>query len=501
MLERLLLIRADAGPEIGTGHVMRCLALAQGWQDSGGHALFAITAEIPAIEQRLASEGFRIERIGAKPGSVDDAAVTGELASRLNASLTVLDGYCFGAEYQRSLKKAGQKILKIDDHGQAENYFSDLVLDQNTGAAEEFYRNREAYTQLLLGPQYALLRREFRAWREWTRGFSATACKLLVTLGGADPGNMTLRIVEALKKIQMDGLEATVLVGAANPNLAEIEAAARGNPSIRLLRSIPNVPYEMARADIAIIAAGGTLWELLFMGNCVLSYSRNPIQADVLSGLADHGALNWLGPVNEFDEERLVQQITHVSTQRACRERMSAKARAMVDGMGVHRVLQAVGVDLSDSAHTVRLIAVSASDKEEFMRMALQHFSELNPEFTPHVDWSDCYFETIQSTPSYCLRWMMDGNERAGFILFGIEPHRFLPRQTGMIYEVYVAPAHRRKGIARLCARQAIAEMRAFCPSKLQLETVDGNEKANALWQSMGFRRVSERFVLQDGRP
>lgn len=500
MTERLLLIRADAGPEIGTGHVMRCLALAQGWQDSGGQALFATTAEIPAIEQRLASEGFRIEHIAAKPGSVDDAALTGDLASRLNVSLTVLDGYCFGAEYQRSLKKAGQKILQIDDYGEAEHYFADLVLDHNTGATEGLYRNREPYTQLLLGPQYALLRREFRAWREWKREFPGTARKLLVTLGGADPGNMTLRIVEALKKNQMDGLEATVLMGAANPNLAEIEAAVRASPSIRLLRN-SNVPYEMARADISIIAAGGTLWELLFMGNCVLSYSRNQVQADVLSGLADRGALDWLGPGSEFDGERLVQQIAGVASQRGCRERMSAKARAVVDGMGVQRVLQAVGVDLSDSVQAVRLVAVSTADKEKFMRMALQHFSELNPEFTPHVDWTDRYFETIQSTPSYCLRWMMDGSERAGFILFGIEPHRFLPRQTGMIYEVYVAPAHRRKGIARLCALQAITEMRAFCPSKLQLETVDGNEKANALWQSMGFRRVSERFVLQDGRP
>jgi ribosomal protein S18 acetylase RimI-like enzyme len=96
---------------------------------------------------------------------------------------------------------------------------------------------------------------------------------------------------------------------------------------------------------------------------------------------------------------------------------------------------------------------------------------------------------------------MMSGRERAGFMLYGIENHRFLPRTTGMIYEVYVAPQHRRKGIARICARQAIAELRSFCPSKLQLETVEGNEKANSLWQSMGFRRVSERFVLQDGRP
>ena len=127
-----------------------------------------------------------------------------------------------------------------------------------------------------------------------------------------------------------------------------------------------------------------------------------------------------------------------------------------------------------------------------------QHFSELNPAFTPHADWNEHYFDAIVGNPEYYLRWLVDGSERVGFILFGLENHRFLPRKTGMIYEMYVAPAHRRKGIARICAKQAMAEMRSFSPSKIQLETVEGNAKANALWESMGFRQVSQRFVLQD---
>ena len=498
-MERTLLVRADGGPEIGTGHVMRCLALAQGWQDAGGSLVFATDHELPeAVERRLRSEGFAVERIRAKPGSVQDVALTLALASRVNPAYTVIDGYCFGADYQRALKDAGQKLLAIDDHGHVGRYCADLVLDQNSGAGENLYTNREPATQRLLGTKYTLLRREFLAWREWQREHPATARNVLVTMGGADPDNLTLKVIEALKHVEVEGLNVTVLVGAANPHGAALESAVRGSRSILLRRDAANVPSIMAHADVAIICGGGTLWELLFMGAAVLSYSRDPVQAAVLSEPAARGAATWLGDARDFDERRLVEQVMHLLTQRACRERMSRNARAIVDGLGVQRVLHAMGAH--SSSNGMRMVSISASEKDGFMRMAAQHFSELNPGFAPQPDWVEHYFDTILANPEYYLRWLMQGNERAGFILFGLENHRFLPRKTGMIYEVYVAPAFRRKGIARLCAEQAIAEMRSFSPSKIQLETMEGNAKATALWESMGFRKVSQRFVLQEDR-
>ena len=131
--------------------------------------------------------------------------------------------------------------------------------------------------------------------------------------------------------------------------------------------------------------------------------------------------------------------------------------------------------------------------------MAVQYFSELSESFTPHRDWKQHYFETIQAGTNVFLRWIEADGERAGFILFGIEKHRFLPRKSGKVYELYVAPAFRGRGIARACAGQAIKEMWEFGPSKIELEVVEGNAQALALWKSMGFRKASERFVLKEG--
>jgi len=147
------------------------------------------------------------------------------------------------------------------------------------------------------------------------------------------------------------------------------------------------------------------------------------------------------------------------------------------------------------------MLPILRSEREEFMLMAIQHFSELNPAFVPADDWRRCFFENILANPEFSLRWIMVDQERAGFILFGLEKHRFLPRKTGAVYELYVAPAFRRRGIARACALEAIKELWTFGPSKIQLEVVEGNTGAAALWKSLGFQRVTERFVLTSGAP
>lgn len=148
----------------------------------------------------------------------------------------------------------------------------------------------------------------------------------------------------------------------------------------------------------------------------------------------------------------------------------------------------------------VRMVPVSAAERDEFLKIASRHFSELDSSFTPGDDWKLCYFETIQSNPEFFLRWVLQDGERAGFILFGIEKHRFLPRKTGVIYELYVMPEFRRRGIARACAIQAIDELVSLGPSKIQLEVIEGNAGAVALWRALQFKKVSERFVLARDR-
>jgi ribosomal protein S18 acetylase RimI-like enzyme len=133
--------------------------------------------------------------------------------------------------------------------------------------------------------------------------------------------------------------------------------------------------------------------------------------------------------------------------------------------------------------------------------MAKDYFSELNQDFVPQSDWNERYFSGIVSNPRYFLHWIFCDGARAGFILFGLEDHRFLPRKTGAIYELYVLPDFRRRGIAKACALEVIRQLRAHFPSRIQLEVVDGASAVADFWKSLGFRKVSERFVLDENLP
>jgi ribosomal protein S18 acetylase RimI-like enzyme len=142
------------------------------------------------------------------------------------------------------------------------------------------------------------------------------------------------------------------------------------------------------------------------------------------------------------------------------------------------------------------MLPIASSERDEFLRMAVNHFSELNASFVPQDDWKEYYFATIMANPEYFLRWIICDEKRAGFILFGLEKHRFLPRKTGAIYEVYVVPEFRKRGVAKACAIQAIRELWTHAPSKIQLEVIEGRGVAAALWQSLGFQKVTDRYVL-----
>jgi UDP-2,4-diacetamido-2,4,6-trideoxy-beta-L-altropyranose hydrolase len=197
---RELIFRADAGDEIGTGHVMRFLALAQAWRAAGGHAIFVMAAGTSGIDQRLMSEGMEVVRIAASPGDSDDAARTADIAARFGAGWLVIDGYHFGPDYVTAATPAGARVALIDDLGRSSCGDVDIVVNQNLHATEDLYPIREPATRLLLGSRHVLLRREFLQWMAWRREIPEAGRKVLLSFGGADSGNVTLTVLDALER-------------------------------------------------------------------------------------------------------------------------------------------------------------------------------------------------------------------------------------------------------------------------------------------------------------
>ena len=340
MIIKNLVIRADASVQIGTGHVMRCFALAQVWQEQGGQAIFVFANKSAALEDRLLLEGMQVIYLSVEAGSSEDAKQTGDFARKFNTQWIVVDGYQFGTEYQKNIKNFGLNLLFIDDYGHADHYYADLVLNQNISANIDLYPSREIYTKLLLGTQYILLRREFWQWRGWQRETKAIANNLLITLGGSDPDNVTLKVLQALRLIRSNNLEIIIVIGGSNPHFEILQnKIADSNLIISLKQNVQNMPELMAWADIAIAAGGSTSWELAFMGLPSLVISLADNQIAIAEKLNIHQIIDYLGWHEHIQIKQVSQAVQDFIGDCAKREQMSLKGRKLVNGNGLQLVI------------------------------------------------------------------------------------------------------------------------------------------------------------------
>jgi UDP-2,4-diacetamido-2,4,6-trideoxy-beta-L-altropyranose hydrolase len=317
---------------------MRCLALAQAWQDCGGHCFFAMAESTPAVEQRLRSERIEIEQINASVGTAEDAEETRNLAGKKNAVWVVVDGYRFGSAYQLAIKAAELKLFFVDDNVHAETYSADLVLNQNLHANASLYARREPCTHLLLGPRYAMLRREFRPWRKWRREIPARGRKILVTMGGSDVDNLTARVIEAVGRLSNPSRETVVLVGGSNQHLRSIQASIQ-KESMRLITDANNVPEWMTWADVAVAGAGTTFWEMCFLGlpGILLVLAEN--QEGVAAAADKMGIAGSLGKGTEVSSSTIAGKLEELLDSNDLRASQSGKGRNLVDGRGSERVV------------------------------------------------------------------------------------------------------------------------------------------------------------------
>ncbi|PHM11052.1 UDP-2,4-diacetamido-2,4,6-trideoxy-beta-L-altropyranose hydrolase [Nostoc sp. 'Peltigera malacea cyanobiont' DB3992] len=335
-----LFIRVDASTQIGTGHVMRCLALAQAWQDAGGQVIFVMATEAPGLKTRLNAEGMEVIHLPIQIGSAEDAEETAKLAHQFNANWVVVDGYHFDAKYQEIIKQSELKLLFIDDYGHAKEYHADIVLNQNIHACEGLYRNRQPYTKLLLGTSYSLLRREFWQWRGWQRSLPLIAKNLLVTLGGADSDNVTLKVIQGLQQVEIEELEAVVVVGGSNPHYEQLRLAIQESRfPIHLKRNVTDMPDLMSWADVAVTAGGSTCWELAFMGlpsvMLILADNQRAI-AEKLEAMGVVVNLGWHENVSAVEIASAVAQLLITDGRR---EKMTRCSQELLDGQGSSRVL------------------------------------------------------------------------------------------------------------------------------------------------------------------
>jgi UDP-2,4-diacetamido-2,4,6-trideoxy-beta-L-altropyranose hydrolase len=338
-----LIIRADADSQIGTGHIMRCIALAQGWQDRGGEVTFISHCESDALKERILNEGCRfvfLEKVCPEASDLKTTLSISKSESVGQKSFCVLDGYHFTSEYQKAIRNAGIRLLVIDDMNHLPRYYADILLNQNINAPDLIYQGNED-TTLLMGTRYALLRREFLKYSDFKRQIPDQVKNILVTLGGADSDNVTLKVIGALKLLNDPGIAARIVIGPANPHQVILrKALASTQFKSELLVNPQNMPALMAWADMAVSAGGSTCWELLFfkLPNVILSCADN--QRPIADKLHEQGLALNLGYQSEVSDSNISEAMKPIINDQDMRTHMIKNAVGLINGQGAARVCE-----------------------------------------------------------------------------------------------------------------------------------------------------------------
>jgi UDP-2,4-diacetamido-2,4,6-trideoxy-beta-L-altropyranose hydrolase len=340
-----LVLRADASPEIGLGHVMRSLALAQAWRRAGGRATLVGHWPPLAVLKRAEIEGLSLRRLD-RPSTAPREWLDGATRAAGAANWVALDGYRFPADHFAAVRQSGARVLAIEDGPRLPRYEMDLVLDTCPGSDTAEYCLAIG-TRLLAGPQFALLREEVLAAAP-RRQHPVQARRLLVSLGGSDPTGATLTVIDALHRVDMPNLDARVVVGPANPRRDDIARAAAHDPRLRMVEpdrgpATGTALSQLASwAELAVVAAGGTCWELAYLGVPAGAIVVADNQAGSVAALARRGILLNLGRREQLCPPELADTLTELMTDAAQRRRLAARGRELIDGRGADRVVAAM---------------------------------------------------------------------------------------------------------------------------------------------------------------
>lgn len=370
--------RVDASLEMGTGHVMRCLTLADALKAQGAECHFICREHPGNLLALVRQRGYGASALSAptRPphGTVEspserppsepqepahkawlgttwqaDAQETETVLSKLLPDWLVVDHYAIDQRWEEALAPHYRKLMVIDDLADRPHR-CDLLLDQNLGRQAEHYASLvPAHCRILAGPCYALLRPEFAALRPYSlerRKAQPNLRQLLITMGGVDQPNATGQVLQALKGCALpDECRITVVMGLTAPWLESVRELALQMPwPTDVVFNVSDMAQRMADSDLAIGAAGSTSWERCCLGLPTLMVVLADNQIEAAAHLQETGAADLL-EINDYLGKELEDELSRLTQHSKFLVEMSTAASMITDGHGVDKSLYEIKVN------------------------------------------------------------------------------------------------------------------------------------------------------------
>lgn len=309
----IVCFRVDASLQIGTGHVMRCLTLANKLDKKGIVCFFICREHEGNLIHFIRNNGYQVYSLpkaylnyelhnSENPNFVDwlgatvkdDAECTADIVKSIKPDFLIIDHYYIDKNWEQLIKNHVKKIMVIDDLANRE-HVCDILLDQNLGRKAEDYLNCVPPScSLMIGPKFALLRPEFSDLRAFSLSrIRKEVKKILITMGGVDYENTTCLILDGLAKSSLShGCKITIVLGEKSPWIEQVKDKANQLQfEAKILIGVSNMAKLMADADLCIGAAGSTSWERCALGlpsilMCIAENQKMVLQSLVSSGAA-----------------------------------------------------------------------------------------------------------------------------------------------------------------------------------------------------------------------
>lgn len=322
-------IRVDSSYQIGSGHLMRCLTLAEELRTKGANIVFICRELNGNLIDLVESKNFLVYKLSNSNETgrirkqtqhwswleVDwqkDGFDTKNILSKTKGTVDwlIVDHYSLDIHWERMMRPLVKKIMVIDDLADRE-HDCDILLDQNYyDDLEMRYLNLVPHNcKKFLGPQFALLRPEFKIAKKELNTRSGKIENIFVFFGGSDQSNETLKVLRAFEMVNNDNLNVNVVVGKSNPNKEVIEKICLDNPVFKFHCQTNNMAKLMVKSDLAIGAGGSTTWERCYLGlpTIVLIVAQN--QSETTQALAEKGIIINLGYAKNVSESDIALKI------------------------------------------------------------------------------------------------------------------------------------------------------------------------------------------------
>jgi len=319
-------LRVDGGSIIGMGHIMRTLVLAK--ELAKTNSVFYVCRKDEPLTEKYINGINKVKQEGFEVVLINENNVIDELAS-VNADCLITDSYDVDEDYFNETKDMFSKTGYIDDIN-AFYYNVDFVINQNVTANNYKYKCNDE-TRLFLGTDYVMLRQEFRGSKP--NKIKANITDVLITMGGADPANFTMKLLKYIKDLDYNF---HVVIGPSFSKINEIEQEVKNIDDIKLYFNA-NMVEMMKKCDVAITAAGSTLYELGALGVPTLGVILADNQEAVAKEMHKNGYIINLGWYNKVEKKDVLDAISRINDLEA-REKMSALAIKQINKNGVEKL-------------------------------------------------------------------------------------------------------------------------------------------------------------------